>query len=269
MTIPTQTIDKLAQTWQAISELCADLTPQQWATPTDLPEWSVQDNLSHLIGTERLLQGLDRTTHRAADVSHTKNPIGEMNEHDVDSRRPLSGADVLTEWNQLVALRLSTLRSAEDEYFAAPAMTPTGPGTVADFLDIRVLDCWAHEQDIRRALGVPGSLDTPSAAHTIDRLIRTLPIVIGKRAATAEGDAVTVRITGPIVRDLTFEVSGGRAGPVDRPSKPPVATISFDSDTFATLALGRRTAEQLADLITLEGDRQLGQRIADQLNMMI
>lgn len=267
--IPTDTIDRLEQTFRALSELAAGLTEEQWKTATDLPGWSVQDNLSHLIGIERALEGLPGTQHRATDLSVAKNPIGEANEHEVDARRSMTGREVLEEWNEIAGRRISTLRNADEAYFATTTMTPTGPGTIADFLHIRVLDSWAHEQDIRRALDLPGSLDTPSAELTIDRLVRTLPIVIGKRAGTPEGDAVTIRITGPVHRSLTYEVVGGRASQVDTPTKPAVVTVELDSDTFATLALGRRSASMLADRISIVGDVTLGQRVLDQLNMMI
>lgn len=272
MTIPADTldiVDKLEQTFNAISALGAELTEQHWKTPSDLPGWTVQDNLSHLIGTERSLQGLPSTEHLAEPSPHVKNAIGEFNEREVDARRQLTGAQVLAEWDALVTLRVATLHDADEAYFAAPAMTPTGPGTVADFLHIRVLDCWAHEQDMRRALHMPGNLDSPSAAHTIDRLTRTLPIVIGKRAGTAEGDAVTVHLTGPVERTLTYEVVEGRATKVDRPSRPAVATVHLDSDAFTTLALGRCSAAAMMDRIVVDGDVQLGQRVVEQMNMMI
>jgi uncharacterized protein (TIGR03083 family) len=267
--IPTERIDMLEQTWHSIIDLCSGLTDEQWKTATDLPGWNVQDNLSHLIGFERALEGLPATDHRANELGHTRNTLGESNEHEVDARRSLPGAAVLAEWQALVEQRLATLRSADDSYFAQPAETPAGPGTMADFLDLRVLDSWSHEQDIRRALGMPGNLASASAEHTIDRLIRTLPIVIGKRAGTGEGDAVAVEITGPVHRSLTYEVIEGRAKPVPSPTNATVATVRMDSDTFATLALGRRTAEHCADRITVEGDTALAGRIIGGLNMMI
>lgn len=269
MTIPTDTIDKLRDVWASISELGAGLDESEWKTATDLPGWTVQDNLAHLIGTERTLQGLPRPDHVAPDADHVKNPIGAANEIEVDSRRHLSGADVLNEWNDTVALRLATFEAGGDDYFEQPAMTPTGPGTVADFLHIRVMDCWAHEQDMRRAVGRPGGLDSASAAHSIDRLIRTLPIVVGKRAATPEGAAVAFDITGPVERHLVYEVRDGRAGLVDTSSAPPIATVSMDSETFAILAFGRRPAADVLDRITFGGDVDHGRRIVDALNMMI
>ena len=267
--IPTDLIDLLEQVWRAMSALGAGLTEAEWKTASDLPGWTVQDNLAHVIGTERSLQGLPSTEHRASDLSVVRNPIGEMNEHEVDARRGRPGSEVLAEFDDIVELRLATLRTADATYFAQPAITPTGPGTVADFLHIRVLDSWSHDQDMRRALDLTGNNDTAAAAHTIDRLIRTLGIVIGKRAGTPEGDAVVVDITGPIVRYLTYEIVDGRAQMVGEPSKPPVATVRLDSDTFATLALGRRPASAYTDQIELAGDQALARRIVEQLNMMI
>ena len=265
--IPTHTIDTLEQCWRSLAELTAMLTEADWKTATDLPGWSVQDNLAHLIGTERMLQGLPSTDHRAMPRDYVHNPIGEVNEHDVDARRSLTGAEVAAEWNDLVELRLHTLRAGDDAYFEQPAMTPTGPGTLADFLHIRVLDCWLHEQDMRRATGHPGNLSGPAAELTIDRLIRTIPIVVGKRAATPEGDAVAIDITGGVERHLICEVQGGRASLVGEASHEPVATIGLSTESFVVLASGRRRADQVT--ATIAGDDDLAQRVLTRFSMMI
>jgi uncharacterized protein (TIGR03083 family) len=265
--IPTPIIDMLDDCFHALGDLGAGLSEAEWETPTDLPGWSVKDNLSHLIGIERMMQGLPATEHRSGERDYIRNPIGANNENEVDARRGTPGAEVLKEWNDLVVVRLATLRSADDAYFEQPAMTPTGPGTLADFLHIRVLDCWLHEQDMRRATGRPGNLSGPSAEHTVERLIRTLPIVIGKRAATPEGAAVAIDIDGGVPRHLVYEVREGRAAKVDTPTNPPVATIALDTEAFVVLATGRRTAGTVTAQVS--GDGELAGRILDQLNMMI
>lgn len=267
--IPTDTIDKLEETWRSLSALGGSLSEEQWKLPSELQGWTVQDNLSHLIGTERFLQGLPFTTHRSAAVDHVKNAIGEINEHEVDSRRHLAGAEVLDEWNELVEVRLATLRSAGDDYFDQQADTPTGPGTMADFLHIRVLDCWLHEQDIRRTVGAPGHLAGPAAEHTIDRLARTIPLVVGKRAATPEGGAVAIDLTGGVRRHFVAEVQGGRAKLVDTPTTPPLTTITMSTEAFVVLATGRRPFADLGDRVEISGDRALGERVLNSLNMMI
>ena len=265
--IPTDTINTLEQCWHSLSELGASLTEPEWKTATDLPGWSVQDNLSHLIGSERMLEGLAATEHRGPKPDYIRNPIGEMNEHEVDVRRSSSGADGLREWNEIVAIRLKTLRSADDAYFAQPSITPTGPGTLADFLDIRILDCWLHEQDMRRATGHVGNLSGIAAEHTVDRLLRTIPIVVGKRAATPEGKAIAINITGGVQRNLICEVQNGRAKFVDEAGAPPLATIGLSSESFIVLAAGRRTSDRVD--ATVAGDHQLAQRVLSQFNMMI
>ena len=267
--IPTDTIDKLEHTWRSLSTFCASLTEAQWKTASQLPHWTVQDNLSHIVGTEAGMQGIERSDHQASDLSHVKNPIGEMNEHDVDSRRGRSGAEVLAEWNDLLELRVSTLRNGDDAYFAQESFTPTGPGTLADFLHIRVLDCWIHEQDMRRTVGMPGNQDGPGAGHTIDRLIRTIPIVVGKRAGTPEGGTVVIVITGPVQRTIATTIIDGRAQIVSDVPATVLTTVSMDSDTFLQLATGRASNTELGTAISVTGDTELATRVVSQFNMMI
>ena len=76
MPIPTAIIDTLGEVFATLSALGAQLNEQQWKTATELPGWSVQDNYSHLVGIERVLEGLPGTQHKAAAAAHVKNPIG-------------------------------------------------------------------------------------------------------------------------------------------------------------------------------------------------
>ena len=267
--IPTTTIDTLVGCWRSVSELGAGLTEAQWKTATDLPGWSVQDNFSHIIAVERSLHGLPATTHRIDMPAHVRNPIGEMNEHEVDSRRSLTGAEVLAEWNDLMALRVAALRAGDDAYFDVPMMMPTGPGTLGDFLHIRVLDCWLHEQDMRRAVGMRGNLSSAAAAHTVDRLIRTVPIVVGKRAATPDGKAVVIDLHDGVERHIVCEVREGRAALVDQPSSEPLTTISLSTEAFVVLAAGRRTLDQVGDGVAVTGDEAHARLVLAQFNMMI
>jgi uncharacterized protein (TIGR03083 family) len=265
----TQTTDLLEETWRATIAVGHELSPQEWDRPTDCPGWSVKDHFAHIIGTERMLQDLPPAEVDPGARPYVRNPIGEFNEREVESRRGLSGAEVLAELEELVSLRLETLRSGDEAYFAQERMTPTGPGTMLDFLSIRILDCFVHEQDIRRAVGRPGQLGSGPAAHTIDRLIRTLPIVVGKRAAAPEGSACLITVSGPTSRSIPIRVEGGRARIVDTTPDDPMVTVELDTETFLVLAVGRQPASARADHIKLGGDTALGQAIVDNLNMMI
>jgi uncharacterized protein (TIGR03083 family) len=164
---------------------------------------------------------------------------------------------------------MEQLRTADDAYFATESMTPTGPGTVADFLHIRVLDTWVHEQDMRRALGMPGHRGGPAAEHTVDRLVRTVPIVVGKRAATPEGQSVVIRITGAVERTVVTTVREGRAHTGGDAPASPLCEIAMDSDVFLQLATGRGEPEALAAQCTVSGDAGHARKVLLQFNMMI
>jgi len=120
---------------------------------------------------------------------------------------------------------------------------------------------------MRRAVNSPGNLSGPAAELTIDRLVRTIPIVVGKRAATPEGGAVAITVYGGVDRSLVCEVQGGRAALISRPSRPPLATIGLDTESFVVLAAGRRGSDEVAAHVS--GDRALAQRVLSQFNMMI
>lgn len=267
--IPTDTIDKLEETWRSISEFCAPLTEDQWKTPTQLPNWTVQDNLAHLIAFESEFYGLPRHEHTATDKSHVKNALGDSNEDDVDYWRSFTGAEVFAEWKKISSLRVNEMRNADDAYFAREVMSPVGPSSVADFLHIRVLDCWTHEQDMRRALGIPGHQSGPSAEHTIDRLIRTVPMVIGKRAGTAEGECVVIRITGHVQRNIATTIIDGRGKVSNEIPTTSRCDISMESDTFLQLATGRATFDEVASLVSMSGDTEHAHRVLTQFSMMI
>lgn len=267
--IPNDIIDMLDETWTSVSEIGHSLTEAQWKSPTDLPGWSVQDNVSHLIGTERMLQGLEAAPRLDSVGEWVRNDIGKFNEFEVEHRRSMSGASVLAEFDALTAERMATFRAADDDYFARPATTPVGPGDVALFLNVRVLDNWMHEQDIRRAVGQPGHLSCAAAAHTVDRLVMTIPIVVGKRAQTPDGGAVVIDITGGVERHLVAEVQNGRAALVPSPAAAPLATVTMDIETFVILAGGRRPYSAVTSSVQLGGDTDLAERVVNNFNMMI
>ena len=263
------TLRCLFETWQSTQELCETLTENEWKTATACPGWSVQDSLSHIIGTEKALGGLGGTEHKATDLQHVKNPIGEMNEHEVDARRNLPGAQVLKEFKEIVALRKSFFDSAPESYFTNESMTPIGNAPMAVFLSIRAMDSWVHEQDIRRAINKPGTQGSLCAELSVDRLCRTLPMVVGKRAKAPEGSVSTVKITGPVQRNIVIAVKDGRAAVLEASDIAPIVEIEFDSNVFIELATGRATSDQLREKIKIVGDVALGERVVGALNMMI
>lgn len=262
---PKPVLVALFDAFDSIDAICAELDDRQWAHMTECPGWSVKDVISHLIGIESMVIGRPATTHRATALAHVRNPLGEMNEHEVDARRDVSGSAVLAEWREVSSIRRALLVAADDDWFAAPTDTPVGSGTNEDFIAIRTLDVWVHEQDIRRALGLPGHDTGPAAELTIDRLARSLPMILGKRAAAGDGQSAAIVLSGPVERRWTLTVSGGRGTFAD--VDDPDATLTMRSDDFVALATGRCGPHEAT--WTSEGDSDLVARIVASLNVMV
>jgi len=255
-------VDHLEQTWASLLALCEDLTEEDWKAPTGCPGWSVQDNVAHLVDYEAGALGRPRPEHEVGSPEHVRNPLGAANEVGVDARRGLPGRAVLEELREVTAARGAQLRALTEADLAQEVVTPAGPGTVADMLTLRVMDTWAHEQDIRRALGRPGHERGPAVDEAVGYWAKALPFVVGKRAGAPDGSTVVVEV-GELRRAI--EVVDGRAREAAEAPAAPDVRITMPATTFAALVGGRTDAPH--DVV-VEGDEGLGRRIVDGLAIL-
>lgn len=264
-------VDHMEQVWRSIATLCSSFTEDQWKTPTDCPGWSVQDQVSHLVGAEVGILGRPDPDHTPAETGHVKNEVGQKNEVVVDWRRSLTGAQVLEEFQQVTGERLGLLRAMSEADFQVETQTPIGPGTVAEFLRIRIFDAWIHEQDIRRAVGRAGHLEGPVATLSVGRVARAMPMVVGRKAAAPDGASVVFEITGNAGRVLPIGVEGSRAHLLEAEPFNPTVRLTMDAETFACLGCGRWLPGESLELgkVTVQGSQELGEAIVNQMNIMI
>jgi uncharacterized protein (TIGR03083 family) len=264
-------VEQLDQVWSSMSELGGWLTEDDWKRPTEVPGWTVQDNLAHIAGIEASLLGRGAPEHAVPeDLPHVKNDMGRSNEVFVDSRRSRTGAEVLAEFREVTGERLEQLSRYDAAAFGAETWTPVGPGTVRDLLPFRIFDSWVHEQDMRRAVGRAGDLDTPVAVVVLERIAGTMPFVVGKKAAAPDGATVVFELGGPLARSIPIGVEGGRARLLDAVPASPTTRILTDTETFARLACGRLDpdAELAAGHVHVDGDEDLGRRVVQNLNFL-
>jgi uncharacterized protein (TIGR03083 family) len=256
-------ITALFDQWRVLDDLLAGLTDTQWSRPTALPGWTVQDVVAHVIGTEAMLAG--RATPPAVDPRpHVRNDIGAMNEAWVESMRAASPADMVAAYRDIVDVRTRSLTAMTDDEFAAPAMTPVGPGTYASFMQIRLFDCWMHELDIRDAVGSVGDEGGIRADLAFDTFDKAIPFVVGKKAQTPDGARVLVRLTGPLERTYRVVVDG-RAKLTSAFEEPETTSITMNSGLYARLCGGRDHAPAHRDEMVIDGDLDVGHRIVDAL----
>jgi uncharacterized protein (TIGR03083 family) len=266
-------IECLEETWASISSLLEGLSDDAWGLPTACPGWTVQDQLSHLVGPEALFLGRPQPAAPppgAPRPAHVRNDLGARNEAEVDYRRPWPGAAVLEEFREVTALRLEQLRALDEEDLDEPSWTPTGEGTYRDLLAMRAFDAWVHEQDIREALGRPGHLEGAAARHALTSCFQAMPYVVARKAGAPEGSTVRFLVDGPTSGTLDVEVVGGRGLVATAGLSCPTATVAADFVTYTRVACGRAdpASALAAGRIRLQGDLALGRAVAEALSFM-
>ena len=260
-----QLVALLSREWATLAELLGGLADEQWTRPA-LPGWDVHDVVAHVVGTERQLSGEPAPPAPLGgdEPSHVRTPIGQANERWVLSLRDRSHSELLDELRAVTAGRLAALEQLSEAELRAPAWTPAGEADYGRFMEIRIFDCYMHEQDIRVAVGRPGHEDGPVADAALREVVLALGYIVGKRVGAPDGSRVTIALTGPIERQLHVAVDG-RATLVAALDGPPTAAIALSSTLFLRLAGGRLDPASVRDQIRRQGDPTLAERLATNL----
>lgn len=255
---------ELIDTWrQAIAEFVAlarDVPEDQWDLPTDLDGWSVKDNVAHTAHLEGILAGAPEETVQVDEAPHVKGMLGAYTEQGVVARRDRDMAALADEIEQAAAVREAELQAAPPtDGKAAPPRTPGGiPWDNNTLLGNRPLDVWMHEQDIRRAINLPGGYGNAAATFAITKLGGALPMVLGKRVSPPVGTSVRIDLADADISWSAAIGEDGRAAIVD-PVEDPSVRITLSAEDFVVLAGGRRTLEATSP--SYVGDEELGRAL--------
>ncbi|MGH9114683.1 MAG: maleylpyruvate isomerase family mycothiol-dependent enzyme [Acidimicrobiales bacterium] len=264
---------QLASVWASLRSLGAGLTDDEWAASSPCPGWPVSALYAHMIGTESTLLGRAAPDVDPGSPPHVRNDIGKFNEAWVASLAGEPRQAVLRRFDDVTAERSRALAAMGEEDFSADSWTPIGKSDYRRFMQIRVFDCWVHEQDIRDAVGRPGPEDGPAAEQSVDEIARAFSYLVGKKAGAPDGSSVTVELTGPVRRQLHAAVVEGRARTVESLAEPATARVSLSSRAFTRLACGRvDPASVLSGALggaRIDGDEGLGRRLIENLAFTI
>jgi uncharacterized protein (TIGR03083 family) len=259
---------QLIEVWSALADLGSGLTDAEWAAMTACPGWPVSAQYAHVIGTESMLLGRPNPEVDPGRPGHIRNDIGGFNEVWVVALAVESRGQVLDRLAEVTGARSAALEAMSEDDFSKPSWTPVGQADYRRFMQIRVFDCWMHEQDVRDAVGRPGHEDGPVAEQSVDEIVRALGYLVGKKAGAPDGSSVALHLTGPVRRDVNISVAG-RAQVVDRLDTAPTAEVALGSTLFTRLAGGRTAPAAAAGEVQLSGDTALGQRLVDNLAFTI
>jgi uncharacterized protein (TIGR03083 family) len=206
-------------------------------------------------------------------AEHVHNDIAAFNEKWIAALRAETRAEVLDRLAEVTAARKAALHAMTDADFSRPSWTPVGEADYRRFMQVRVFDCWVHEQDVRHAVGRAGHEEGPAAEQSVDEIVRALGFIVGKKAGALEGSSVLIELTGPVRRDIRVAVAGGRARVVDHIDGSPSASLTLSSTAFTRLACGRIDPKSVMGGslggVRIAGDDDLARRVVSNLAFTI
>ncbi len=216
--------------------LCA-LGEEDWTKPA-LRGLDVQGLVGHLIGVEEDVQ---RSVAGDPDVAFANH---------VESTQPAavrqadrSPAQTRAEWRQAADRTLDLAGESDAKVAVHGIRLP-----VDALLVVRAFELWVHDNDVRRAVGLPPSVpDTPVLRLMSDLAARLLPYAAA-RTGLREPVDVHLVLTGP--GGGTWEITVGQS-----PPDPVDVAIVTDAVGFCRLAGNRVTPDELDVHITGDSGR--------------
>jgi uncharacterized protein (TIGR03083 family) len=217
-----------------------DLSEEEWNAPTDCDRWRVRDIVAHLSGWAKAVVSPPEMIRLARAARKLKRELGgtldAQNEVQVDERRHLTTAAVLTEFEAIVPrfVKRRRIMGGVGRYlpYRAPAIGPTNLGFLMNVIFTR--DTFMHRVDIARATG------------------RDLDLGPREQRLIADAAKQWARDSKAIAR-LNFT---GTAGGDYLTADNPAATISGDAVEFCRMLTGRADTS----VMTVEGDERAARR---------
>jgi uncharacterized protein (TIGR03084 family) len=224
--------EDLAAEGAELDALVAGLDDAGWRTPTPAAGWTVAHQVGHLAWTDRVATlaardpaafGTEVVTPALADPLHFADTAAGL-----EAARPR--AELLAAW-----------RAGRDALVAALAETPPGvklpwfgpPMSAASMATARLMETWAHGQDVADALGVDR---TPTARlrHVAHLGVRTVGFAFAVHDRPAPEQPFRFELTGPDGELWTW-------GPAESPDR-----VTGPALDFGLLVTQRRHRADLA-----------------------
>jgi uncharacterized protein (TIGR03084 family) len=179
---------------RALDEILVPLATDAWDRPTPAPGWTVRDQISHLaffdeVGAQAVAEP-DRFMAQLEDIS--ADPAGYM-DRGLQRGRALDPDGVLGWWREARSRSIDVMRAADPDAripWFGPPMKPIS------FVTGRLMETWAHGQDVVDALGIE-RLATSRLRHVAHMGVRARGFSFQVNDQPRPEEDVRVELIGP------------------------------------------------------------------------
>jgi uncharacterized protein (TIGR03084 family) len=176
----------------------ADLPAAQWLRPTPAEGWDIRDTVTHLHSSDlaALLAATDPDGF-AEFVAQMRSPegqaVGGFVEGSVAAGRAVEPLQLLEDWRAGRLRLASALRQVPDgariPWFGPPMSVPS-------FITARLMETWAHGQDVVDALGQTRAA-TPRLRHIAEIGVRAAPFAYAINGLEMPATPLRVELAAP------------------------------------------------------------------------
>lgn len=217
MSDPSSVIDDLHQESEELDLLVRDLAESRWALATPAASWTVAHQIAHLAWTDRsaLLAVTDAEAF-AKEVEKAMASPGGFVDEGAEEGAGLPPATLLGDWR-------AGRTALEEALRAAPAGSRFPwygpPMSVASMATGRLMETWAHGQDVADALGVART-PTDRLRHVARIGVRARDFAFHVRGLTPPATEFRVELVGPKGEVWTY-------GPEEAPQRVTGSALDF------------------------------------------
>ncbi|MGH3167448.1 MAG: TIGR03084 family metal-binding protein [Trebonia sp.] len=217
--------ESLAGETADLMAVLAGLPAAGWDTPTPAAGWSVRDQVTHLAFFDDAVVLSLRDPDAFRERRAGQFALGERFPDIIAERNRHLPPEECLGWLSRSREALLAGYLAADPGLRLPWYGPDMG--VPSSVTARLMETWAHGQDIRDAVGAPVAA-TPRLRHIADLGVRTYGFSFGQRNLPLPDEPVHVALAGPGGERWTW-------GPADAPSR-----VSGDALDFCLVVTQRR-----------------------------
>ena len=229
-------LDDLRAETDVLDALLAPLPPAAWDTPTPAAGWSIRDQVSHLAYFDEV------TTRQTGDPDVFRAEVdalvalGDYTEHVARRFRTVPAGEMLA-WFRGARVDLIAAFAVAEPTASLPWFGP--PMSAVSSMTARLMETWAHGQDVADALGVRRE-PTARLRHVAHLGVATRGFALAQRGLPAPTAPVHVALAAPDGGTWTW-------GPPDAADR-----VTGPAEDFCLLVTRRRHRDDLA--LEVHGD---------------